>query len=67
MEQVGVVLIHGENIIIQSANYIEDGWYIEILHTEITLYEIPEGGGEPVRIGGYNTLFGAIEAVNKLT
>jgi hypothetical protein len=63
----GVVLIEGETITIQSAEYIEDGWYIEIVHNEITLYEIPQFGGEPCRVGGYNTLLGAIEAANNLT
>jgi hypothetical protein len=63
----GVVIIEGDKITIQSAAYIEDGWYIEIIHNEITLWEIPYGGGEPIRIGGYNTLLGAIEAANNLT
>jgi hypothetical protein len=63
----GVVLIKGDTITIQPANYIEDGWYIEIVHNEITLYEIPQFGGKPIRISGHNTLMGAIEAANRLT
>lgn len=63
----GVVFIQGNKITIQSAPYIEDGCYIEIIHNEITLWEIPYGGGEPIRIGGYNTLLGAIEKANSLT
>lgn len=63
----GVVIVEGDKITIQSSAYIEDGWYIEIIHNEITLWEIPYGGGEPIRISGYNTLMGAIEAANNLT
>ena len=63
----GVVLFDGEKVIIQSANYIEDGWYIEILHTEITLWEIPYGGGEPIRINSFITVAGAIHAAGRLT
>lgn len=62
-----VLIQDGDVLTVQSAAYIEDGWYIEILHTEITLYEIPYGGGTPIRIGGYTSLLGAIEAENKLT
>jgi hypothetical protein len=63
----GVVIIEGDKITIQSAPYIEDGWYIEVIHNEITLYEIPQFGGEPIRIDGFNTLIGAIEKANSLT
>ena len=67
MLAAGVVLFDGEKIIIQSAKYIEDGWYIEILHNEITLWEIPYGGGEPIRINGFITVAGAIHAAGRLT
>ena len=33
-------------ITIQEAEYIEDGFYIEVVGKEITLYEIPYGGGK---------------------
>ena len=63
----GVVLFDGEKVVIQSANYIEDGWYIEIIHNEITLWEIPYGGGEPIRVSGFLTVAGAIHAAGRLT
>ena len=63
----GVVLFDGEKVVIQSENYIEDGWYIEIIHNEITLWEIPYGGGEPIRISGFLTVAGAIHAAGRLT
>jgi len=36
-------------ITIQEAEYIEDGFYIEVVGKEITLYEIPYGGGKSKR------------------
>jgi len=48
-------------ITIQKSEYIEDGFYIEILNEKITLYEIPSFGGEPVTIKDCNTLIEAIE------
>ena len=63
----GVVIIEGDKITIQPADYIEDGWYIEVIHDEVILWEIPYGGGTYIRINGYNTLMGAIEAANSLT
>jgi hypothetical protein len=47
-------------ITIQEADYIEDGWYIEIVENEITLYEIPLYGGEEQKIGEYTTILDAI-------
>ena len=35
-----------DKLIIQKADYIEDGWYIEIVDNIITLYEIPLHGGK---------------------
>ncbi len=65
---IGVVLFDGNNkVIMQSANYIEHGWYIEIIGNEITLFEIPYGGGEPIKINNYLTISGAISAANRLT
>lgn len=64
----GVVLFDGNNSVrIQSANYIEDGWYIDIIGNEITLWEIPYGGGEPIKIGDFLTVAGAIHAAGRLT
>ncbi|MBK7883486.1 MAG: hypothetical protein IPJ81_06605 [Chitinophagaceae bacterium] len=67
MLAAGVVLFDGKKVIIQEANYIEHGWYIEIIHNEITLWEIPYGGGEPIRISDFLTVAGAIHAAGRLT
>ena len=67
MLPAGVVLFDGDKIIIQESNYIEHGWYIEIIHNEITLWEVPYGGGEPIRINGFLTVAGAIHAASRLT
>lgn len=57
-----------ENIItIQQAEYQEDGWYIGIKGSEITLFEIPYGGGEENVIGVYDTIIEAINAGEALT
>jgi hypothetical protein len=62
-----VLIVKGEKIIIQDAEYIEHGWYIQIVHQSITLYEIPYGGGEPVRYDSYSTLLEALTAANTIT
>jgi len=68
MLAAGVVFFDGNNSVrIQTANYIEDGWYIEIIGNEITLYEIPYGGGEPIKVGDFLTVAGAIHAAGRLT
>ena len=68
MLAAGVVLFDGNNSVrIQSANYIEDGWYIDIIGNEITLWEIPYGGGSPIKIGDFLTVAGAIHAAGRLT
>ena len=68
MLAAGVVLFDGDNSVrIQSANYIEDGCYIDIIGNEITLWEIPYGGGEPIKIGDFLTVAGAIHAAGGLT
>ena len=68
MLAAGVVLFDGNNSVrIQLANYIEDGWYVDIIGNEITLWEIPFGGGEPIKIGDFLTVAGAIHAAGRLT
>ena len=56
-----IMIVNGGKITIQRADYIEDGAYIEIVGTEITLYEIPQFGGEPYKIGNFTTIIEAIE------
>ena len=63
----GVFIIQGNKITFQRANYIEDGWYVEQIDDDISLWEIPYGGGEPMRIGGYHDLISAIKAGTELS
>jgi len=63
----GVFIIEGNKITFQRANYIEDGWYVEQIDEDISLWEIPFGGGEPIRIGGYYDLISAIKAGTELS
>lgn len=63
----GVFIIQGNKITFQRANYIEDGWYVEQIDDDISLWEIPYGGGEPMRIGGYYDLISAIKAGTELS
>lgn len=58
----GVFHIVGNKITFQRAHYIEDGWCVEQIDEDISLWEIPYGGGEPIRIGGYYDLISAIKA-----
>lgn len=46
----------GKGITLQSAEYIEDGWYIRIEDDKITVYDIPLGGGRDEKIGVFATL-----------
>ena len=52
---------------IQEAEYIEDGWFIEVRESDITLYEIPLYGGEESKTGEYKTILEAINVGNSLT
>ena len=54
-------------ITIQEAEYIEHGWYIQIVGNEITLYEIPLYGGQEEKIGNYDTILDAIASSKTLT
>lgn len=68
MLAAGVVFFDGDNSVrIQPANYIEHGWYIDVIDNGITLYEIPYGGGEPIKVGDFLTVAGAIHAAGRLT
>lgn len=62
-----IMRLRDGKITIQRAEYIEDGCYIEIVGNEITLYEIPYGGGEEQKIDNYKTLIEAIDASKELT
>lgn len=61
------MIVQDQSIIIQQAPYVDHGCYIQIVHDGITLYKIPYGGGEPIRISGHHTIMGAIEKANTLT
>jgi hypothetical protein len=59
--------IVGNKIIFQRAEYIEDGWFVEMTDDNIVLYEIPLYGGEPIKIGAYYDIISAIKDGNNLT
>ena len=67
MNETSSIIFTKEKIIIQQSNYIEDGCYIEIVGGSISLYEIPYGGGEPIKIENYSMLIEAYNAANLLT
>jgi len=54
-------------ITIQQAEYQEDGWYISVKGSAITLFEIPYGGGKETVIGVYDTIIEAINVGKSLT
>lgn len=56
-------------LILQRAEYIEDGWYITHRSGTDTwsLYEIPEGGGIVNRIGNYPNIGEALDNADQLT
>lgn len=61
------IYIKENKIIIQRADYIEDGWYIEIIDNVITLWEIPLHGGKERKIRNYETVMEAINAGDAIT
>jgi hypothetical protein len=63
----GVFYIDGEKMIFQRASYIEDGWYVEMTDDNIVLWEIPYGGGEPMRVSSYHDLISAIKSGMELS
>jgi hypothetical protein len=63
----GVFIIQGNKITFQRANYIEDGWYVEQIDEDIVLWEIPYGGGTPMKVCGYHDLISAIKAGTELS
>jgi len=56
----GVFIIDGKKITFQKYAYIEDGWYVEQIGNNISLWEIPCGGGEPINVGSFIDLISAI-------
>jgi len=62
-----IMFVKDGKITIQEADYIEDGWYVEVIGGRITLYEIPLHGGKERTIGTYNTILDAINTGNALT
>ena len=55
-----VMFVKGDKILIQDAEYIEDGFYIEVYGSIITLFEIPMFGDQEQNIGQFNTIMEAI-------
>lgn len=55
-----VLYVKRDSILVQRAEYIDNGWFIEIVGSKNQLYEIPDGGGKPIFIGEYETLMEAI-------
>lgn len=62
-----VLLVKDGKVIIQKSEYIEDGWYIEVLDERIILWEIPQFGGEPYIIDEFSTIIQAIQKGESLT
>ena len=62
-----VLYINGNKIQIQRYDYIEDGWYVIVNGQKNQLYEIPQGGGDAIYIGEYETLLEAIKQGESLT
>ena len=55
-------------LILQEAEYIDDGWFIELqMDGMFYLYDIPMGGGRESLVGRYPTLISAIDESKKIT
>jgi len=54
-------------LMIQRADYIEDGWFIEIDGSYFRLYEIPPGGGKAELIRIYKTFQEAYRTAISMT
>ena len=62
-----IMMIENDKVTIQSFEYIEDGFFIEIKGSVISLFEIPQFGGEVQTIGNFKTVIEAINAGKALT
>ena len=51
---------------IQRAEYIEDGWYVEI-GEKFNVFEIPQYGGDPQHIAEYDNIKDAMDLALSLT
>lgn len=67
MKENLVIIKEKDKLTIQSARYIEHGWFITIIDDKIDLYEIPYGGGEENHVGNFKTLKEALDYRNNLT
>jgi hypothetical protein len=56
----------GESIIFQHAEYIEDGWYIELTDGVFVVREIPMGGGDEIIIGSCKSFNEALKIGQEL-
>ncbi len=55
-------------LIIQSASYIEDGWFIKCFDDEtFEVYEIPQYGGEEEFLKKFTNIYKALEYAKSLT
>lgn len=42
-----VIHIYDDHVIIQERDYVEDGWFIKVIPSQVQLWEVPQYGGEP--------------------
>lgn len=61
-----VAHIYDDHVIIQYRDYIEDGWFIKVIPSQVQLWEIPQYGGEPSLVNTYPSIQDAYRRAKSL-
>ena len=61
-----VAHVYEDYVILQEATYIEGGWYLKIIPTQIQLWEIPQYGGEETLVCTFQDLSVAVKYARNL-
>lgn len=51
-----VAHIRTDCVILQKRQYIEDGWFIKVIPSQVQLWEIPQFGGDEQLIGNFTSI-----------
>jgi hypothetical protein len=51
-----VAHVRADCVILQEREYIEDGWFIKVIPSQVQLWEIPQYGGEEYLIATFPSI-----------
>ena len=56
-----VAHVRADCVILQERQYIEDGWFIKVIPSQVQLWEIPQYGGEEYLIATFPSIYEAYQ------